>query len=82
MCRTCNAPGPVTGTVGRRCPTCAKAGQVLVYEVSKRELPRWVGDTNFLPVLFDTRIISVDLHAMCRRLKSAFRKATKSKRRS
>lgn len=23
---------------------CAKAGQVLVYEVSKRELPRWVGE--------------------------------------
>jgi ATP adenylyltransferase len=45
-------------------------------------VPRWVGDTNFLPVLFDTRIISVDLHAMCRRLKAAFRKATKSKKRS
>src|SRR5438093_11895074 len=23
---------------------CAKAGQVLVYEVSKRELPRWIGE--------------------------------------
>jgi ATP adenylyltransferase len=24
-------------------------------------LPRWVGDTNFLPALYDTRVNSVDL---------------------
>jgi len=37
-------------------------------------VPRWVGDTNFLPALFDTRIISVDLKKVCRRLRAAFRR--------
>lgn len=42
-------------------------------------VPRWVGDNNFLPVLFDTRVISVDLRAMHRKLKAAFAKHTKKK---
>lgn len=35
-------------------------------------LPRWVGDTNFLPLLADTKQISVDLHEMYKRLQPAF----------
>jgi len=41
-------------------------------------VPRWVGDTNFMPALFETRIISVDLRAVYRRLKAAFVKRAKS----
>jgi DNA polymerase III subunit delta len=45
------APGTVLALVGLEvkkdsplAKACAKAGQVLVYEVSKRDLPRWVGE--------------------------------------
>ncbi|MBI5866747.1 MAG: HIT domain-containing protein [candidate division Zixibacteria bacterium] len=38
-------------------------------------VPRWVGDTNFMPVLFDTRVVSVDTIKLCRKLKAAFRKS-------
>lgn len=37
-------------------------------------VPRWIGDTNFMPVNFGTRIISVDLRAVHRRLKATFNK--------
>lgn len=36
-------------------------------------LPRWLGDTNFLPTLADTKQVSVDLHDIYRELKSAFK---------
>jgi len=32
-------------------------------------VPRWLGDTNFMPVLADTRVLSESLAAMYRRLK-------------
>jgi len=35
-------------------------------------LPRWNGDTNFLPTLTDTKQISFDLHAIYAQLKPAF----------
>lgn len=35
-------------------------------------LPRWYGDTNFLPTLTDTKQISFDLHAMYEQLKKRF----------
>ncbi len=38
-------------------------------------VPRWVGDTNFMPALFGTRIASVDLEKVCEQLRAAFRKA-------
>jgi len=31
VCKNCQAPGPVTGAAGRRCPVCAKANQVGIY---------------------------------------------------
>jgi ATP adenylyltransferase len=43
-------------------------------------VPRWVGDTNFMPALFDTRVTSVDLNKVGRRLKAGFRKATGSQK--
>ena len=41
-------------------------------------VPRWVGDTNFMPAIFETRIISVDLKVIHRKLKAAFAKRAKS----
>ena len=35
-------------------------------------LPRWKGDTNFLPTLADTKQISVDLNEIYKKLKKAF----------
>jgi ATP adenylyltransferase len=34
-------------------------------------VPRWHGDTNFLPVLTDTKIISQDIHETYKKLKAA-----------
>ena len=42
-------------------------------------VPRWVGDNNFMPVLFDTRVTSVGLASMLRKLRPAFKKAMPKK---
>jgi len=34
-------------------------------------VPRWLGDTNFMPVLTQTKVISESLNSLYRRLKSA-----------
>jgi ATP adenylyltransferase len=38
-------------------------------------VPRWKGDTNFMPVLFDTKVVSESLHDLYKRLKHAESKA-------
>ena len=35
-------------------------------------LPRWIGDTNFMPLLAGTKTISFDLKEMYQKLKTAF----------
>ena len=35
-------------------------------------VPRWDGDTNFMPVLAETKVVSESLHESWRRLKAAF----------
>ncbi|RJP79297.1 MAG: HIT domain-containing protein [Candidatus Zixiibacteriota bacterium] len=35
-------------------------------------VPRWSGDTNFMPVVADTKVVSESLHEGWRRLKTAF----------
>jgi ATP adenylyltransferase len=42
-------------------------------------VPRWQGDTNFLPVLADTKLISQDMRTTYEKLKQAVRKGTKRK---
>lgn len=39
-------------------------------------LPRWAGDTNFLPLIADTKAVSYDLHAMYEKLVEPFKKIT------
>ena len=34
-------------------------------------VPRWVGDTNFMPVIFETKIISQSLDQLAKKLKNA-----------
>lgn len=34
-------------------------------------VPRWRGDTNFMPVVYNTKIISQSLDALCKELKNA-----------
>ena len=42
-------------------------------------VPRWVGDTNFMPALFETRVTSIDLGKVCKQLKAAFKKKVNSR---
>lgn len=37
-------------------------------------VPRWIGDTNFMPVLYNTKIISQSLDELHKRLKHAYSK--------
>lgn len=43
-------------------------------------VPRWVGDTNFMPIAFDTRVLSVGLDTVRKRLKAGFDAAAKARR--
>jgi ATP adenylyltransferase len=37
-------------------------------------VPRWNGDTNFMPVLADTKVISEDMRRTLKKLRKAFQK--------
>jgi len=41
-------------------------------------VPRWNGDTNFMPVLADTKVISEDIQATFRKIRKFFKKTKKS----
>jgi len=40
-------------------------------------VPRWSGDTNFMPVLGDTKVISEDMHSTIKKLRKAFTKVSR-----
>ncbi len=42
-------------------------------------VPRWNGDTNFMPVLTETKVISEDMKSTMLKLRAAFKKAGKAK---
>jgi ATP adenylyltransferase len=42
-------------------------------------VPRWLGDTNFMPVAFETRVLSVGLDTVRKRLKAGFDAAVRAK---
>lgn len=46
------------------------AGAGVVGHLHLHVVPRWIGDTNFMPVLSDTRVISDSLDAVYHLLKS------------
>lgn len=48
------------------------AGSSIPSHLHFHVLPRWKGDTNFLPTLADTKQISVDLHDVYKQLKKVF----------
>ena len=47
------------------------AGAGITGHVHIHIVPRWVGDTNFMPVLFKTKIISQSLAELLKQLKNA-----------
>jgi len=52
------------------------AGAGIPSHLHMHVLPRFMGDTNFLPVLADTKQISFDLHKIYQKLKPEFDKIT------
>ena len=48
------------------------AGAGIPSHLHFHSLPRWMGDTNFLPVLADTKQISFDLNTIYKQLKKAY----------
>jgi len=48
------------------------AGAGIPSHLHMHVLPRWIGDTNFMPLLANTKTISFDLKNMYQKLKTAF----------
>jgi ATP adenylyltransferase len=40
-------------------------------------VPRWSGDTNFMPVVAETKVISNDMQELYQKLRDAFRETPK-----
>lgn len=48
------------------------AGAGITGHLHLHVVPRWKGDTNFMPVLYDTKIVSQSLHELAKQLKYAY----------
>jgi len=47
------------------------AGAGIAAHLHLHLVPRWIGDTNFMPILYDTKIISQSLNELYKRLNHA-----------
>ncbi|MCX5703500.1 MAG: HIT domain-containing protein, partial [Candidatus Omnitrophica bacterium] len=59
--------------IGMNISRCAGAG--IVGHLHIHIVPRWEGDTNFMPVLHQTKVISESLDELYKRLKKALKNA-------
>ncbi len=50
------------------------AGAGVVDHIHIHLVPRWQGDTNFMPVLGDTKVISEEIHRTAKRIKECLEK--------
>jgi ATP adenylyltransferase len=64
--------------IGINTSPCAGAG--IAGHLHIHIVPRWRGDTNFMPVIYETKIISQSLSQLYRRIKYAKSKADKRNR--
>ncbi len=66
--------GPQGYNIGANLGRAAGAG--VEEHVHFHVVPRWSGDTNFMPVLGDTKVVSEDMRKTFRKMRKAFRNAT------
>ena len=65
------APRPLPGAAGSSRPGRV-AGAGIVDHVHQHVVPRWAGDTNFMPVLADVKVVPEHLDETRRRLAAAW----------
>ena len=61
-----------SATLGRNLGRIVGAG--IIHDVDLHVVPRWAGDTNFMPVLADVKVLPEHLLETARRLRESWRR--------